>query len=84
MRVLASDGGIPSLTDVTVVYLNITRNRFSPAFVTTSYFQLVPETQVLGEQILRVTATDQDTAVSGSNFYLTKLLGGSRYLSQIF
>lgn len=63
VRVLASDGGIPSLTDVTVVYLNVTRNRFSPSFVNRFYSQLIPESQSLGTEILRVTATDQDTAV---------------------
>ena len=64
VRVLASDGGIPSLTDVTIVYLNVTRNLFSPAFSPTQYPVTIPESQALGEEIVRVAAFDQDTAVS--------------------
>ena len=67
VRVLASDGGTPSLTDVTVVYLNITRNLFAPSFNPTQYSQIIPESQALGAEILRVQAFDQDTAVSISS-----------------
>ena len=67
VRVLASDGGFPSLTDVTIVYLNITRNRFSPAFSPFQYNVAIPESQNLGEEITRVSAFDQDTAVSFTN-----------------
>ena len=74
MRVLASDGGIPSLTDVTIVYLNITRNLFSPAFNPFQYSAAIPESQNLGEEITRVQAFDQDTAVS-INFMFYFLLG---------
>ncbi|WAQ95445.1 FAT4-like protein [Mya arenaria] len=77
VRVLASDGGIPSLSDTTVVYLNITRNRFSPAFLQTQYNTLIPESQSLGAEVLRVSANDQDTAAP-YNVVEYSLIGNTR------
>jgi len=64
VRVLAQDGGYPPLSDITIVYLNITRNRFAPSFSPTEYSTIIPEAQSLGSEILRVTASDRDLAVS--------------------
>ncbi|WAQ96421.1 FAT4-like protein [Mya arenaria] len=64
VRVLAADGGFPSLMDTTIVYLNITRNRFSPSFTQTQYNTQIAESQSLGTEIIRVSATDRDTALT--------------------
>ena len=58
VRVLASDGGSPSVTDVTVVYLNNTRNLFAPSFNPTQYSQIIPESLAPSAEILRVQAFD--------------------------
>lgn len=63
MRVLASDGGFPSLTDTTVVYVNVTRNLFSPVFQPDNYNIAIPESEPLGETIITVTALDSDATV---------------------
>ncbi|KAL3878035.1 hypothetical protein ACJMK2_035671, partial [Sinanodonta woodiana] len=56
----AYDNGIPSLTDMDVVTITVNRNLQSPAFNPTTYSQTIDETQVLGETIVRVNATDPD------------------------
>ena len=64
IRVVASDGGNPALTDVTLVYVNVTRNLFAPSFNPTQYSVAIPESQSLGTPIRTVTATDQDATVN--------------------
>ena len=77
--VIVYDGGIPSLSDTTIVYLNITQNRFSPSFVPTTYSRQIPENQALGVSILQVTAVDQDTT-SPFNQVEYSLVGNTRGL----
>ena len=64
---MASDGGNPSLTDTTVVYVNVTRNLFSPIFQPDTYSIAIPESEPLGETIITVTAVDNDATVSDTN-----------------
>ncbi|XP_041364042.1 protocadherin Fat 1-like [Gigantopelta aegis] len=61
IRVLAADGGSPSLTATTTVNVAVSRNLFSPQFSPLSYEITVFETQPLGMSILRISATDDDT-----------------------
>ena len=63
MRVLASDGGSPTLTATATVSIGITRNLFSPEFDQLLYEVTVLETQALGVGIVTVRATDDDTKV---------------------
>ncbi|KAK3089813.1 hypothetical protein FSP39_006721 [Pinctada imbricata] len=79
IRVVASDGGNPSLTDVTLVYVNVTRNLFAPAFNPVQYAVSIPESQSLGTPIRTVTATDQD-ATSPNNVVVYTLTGDNRAL----
>ena len=63
IRVLAADGGSPSLTAMTTVNVAVSRNLFSPEFSPLSYEITIFETQPLGVSILKVSATDGDTKV---------------------
>ncbi|KAK3584484.1 hypothetical protein CHS0354_018069 [Potamilus streckersoni] len=80
VRVQAADGGIPSKTAVTVVFLNITRNRFSPSFQSPNYNTLIPVTQALGVRIIQVQATDSDSAAPYNSLQYS-LLGSVRALN---
>ncbi|KAL3878041.1 hypothetical protein ACJMK2_035677, partial [Sinanodonta woodiana] len=80
VRVQAADGGIPSKTAVTVVFLNITRNRFSPSFQNPNYNSLIPITQALGVRIIQVQATDLDSAYPYNSLQYS-LLGNARALN---
>ncbi|RUS85645.1 hypothetical protein EGW08_006591, partial [Elysia chlorotica] len=61
VRVLASDGGSPTLTATATVSIGITRNLFSPEFEQLLYEVTVLETQALSVAIVTVRATDDDT-----------------------
>ena len=63
VRVEAYDQGSPSKTNVTVVILTVKSNYQSPVFNRASYFERIPETQSLGQQIIAVFATDGDALV---------------------
>ena len=65
VRVLAQDGGTPSLSATATVNVQVRRNLFSPQFQVLLYEATILETQDLGVEILRVNATDADTKVSG-------------------
>lgn len=64
VRVLAQDGGTPSLSATATVNVQVRRNLFSPQFAQLLYETTILETQDLGVEILRVNATDADTKVS--------------------
>ncbi|XP_035826841.1 protocadherin Fat 4, partial [Aplysia californica] len=61
IRVLAKDGGSPSLTATATVSVGVQRNLFSPTFTQLVYEETVLETQSLGVAIVTVSATDEDT-----------------------
>ena len=64
VRVLARDGGTPSLSSTSTVLVNVVRNLFAPVFGQLLYEVTILETQDLGVEILRVFANDSDTKVS--------------------
>lgn len=66
VQCLARDGGVPSLTDTTIVYINVRRNIWPPTIHTFNRTVTVCEEQILGETFELVNAFDQDTTVSGS------------------
>ena len=59
----AYDQGSPSKTNVTVVTLTVKSNYQRPVFNRASYFERIPETQSLSQQINAVIATDADALV---------------------
>ena len=59
----AKDGGTPAASSTALVEITVLRNLFSPEFVNTTYETSVFETQDLGNVILKVSATDDDTKV---------------------
>ncbi|KAL5011191.1 hypothetical protein ScPMuIL_011726 [Solemya velum] len=60
IRVVAADGGYPSLTDTSVVTVTVVRNLFTPQFTTLNYEIFIPETQGVGISLVKVEATDAD------------------------
>ena len=56
-----SDGGIPSRYDTAMLTVSVTRNLFAPVFNPLQYNVTIYEDQVLGEEIIRVFASDADT-----------------------
>ena len=64
-RVLAYDGGVPSLSATAVVTINVLRNLFPPLISNTDFLRLtIPETTPVGTVIVQINATDRDTTVS--------------------
>ncbi|KAL8559117.1 hypothetical protein ACOMHN_046165 [Nucella lapillus] len=61
LRVEARDGGTPPRSATALVSINVRRNLASPVFVQNTYETTILETQSLGVNILRVSATDADT-----------------------
>ncbi|XP_041363172.1 uncharacterized protein LOC121378881 isoform X2 [Gigantopelta aegis] len=61
IRVRARDGGQPSLFDVTVVTVNVTRNLMKPSFDKTIYNPRILEIQKLGVVFENMAAHDFDT-----------------------
>ena len=61
----AQDGGVPRLSDVTVVVVDVERNLVAPVLLSTQYASTILETQAVGTPVgIRVIATDGDTTVS--------------------
>lgn len=60
---LASDGGVPVLTDTTVVVVNVVRNLHSPEFLPKDYTVTILETQFLGVPFQQVATIDADSTV---------------------
>lgn len=67
LRVLARDGGFPSLTATTTVLINVERNLNVPRFLTQNYSVSIYETQDLGVPIQQLSAIDLDVSVSKSS-----------------
>ena len=65
-----SDAGAPPKTDVTVVYVNVTRNLKPPKFTETNYEKTIKETETLGKSIIVVRAKDEDATVSAGRLSL--------------
>ena len=70
IRVLASDGGTPPLTDTTVVVVNVQRNLVKPEFDPREYNANIMETQALGVPFAQVRGRDRDQRVK----YLRSIL----------
>jgi hypothetical protein len=63
IRVLASDGGMPSKTDTTVVTVDVDRNLFAPKMTQGEWVANILETQDLGVPFALVEAVDEDQKV---------------------
>ena len=61
---LASDGGVPSLSDTAVVNVNVLRNLEAPEFEGRDITEELIETFDLGTTFATVVATDDDDYVS--------------------
>ena len=57
---MASDDGSPALTDTTTVEVRVTRNLRHPRMREVEYETSIRETQPLGDDFLRVEASDED------------------------
>ena len=66
MDIQGTDNGFPprSATTIARVTINIFRNQNDPFFVATPYVTTIPETTVVGSNVLTVSARDQDDFVS--------------------
>ena len=64
VRVLAADGGTPSLTSTAVVRLFVERNLRDPTLLQQNYTFTIFETQVLGVGFGQINAQDLDITVS--------------------
>lgn len=70
IQCLARDGGEPSRTDTTTVYINVQRNNLPPVFITVNRTGIsVCEEQALGEGFEFVQAADQDATVKIQHTY---------------
>ena len=74
IRVLASDGGTPPLTDTTVVVVNVQRNLVKPEFDPREYNANIMETQALGVPFAQVRGRDRDQRVKYLRSNLSILL----------
>ncbi|XP_041364041.1 cadherin-23-like [Gigantopelta aegis] len=82
IRVEVSDDGSPRRTDLTLVYVNMTRNLFSPEFRPVTYNTILEETHAVGDPFAAVFATDSDAAVP--NNVVEYLLSGSLEMTSLF
>ena len=64
VRVLARDGGSPSLSATSTVLINVERNLNAPVFIRQNYTVTIYETQDLGVPIQQISAADSDVSVS--------------------
>ncbi|GFN78435.1 protocadherin fat 4, partial [Plakobranchus ocellatus] len=83
VRVLASDGGSPTLTATSTVSIGVSRNLFSPEFEDLLYEVTVLETQALGVGIVTVRATDSDTK-SPYNVVRYEIAAGGTQINDFF
>ena len=60
VRLQVNDGGTPSKSSTAMLTVTVNRNLFDPVFNPVNYNITIYEDQTLGEEILRVTATDAD------------------------
>ena len=64
VRILAEDGGVPSLSGTCVVTFDINHNLVTPTFTDTSYSATVSECASYDASVRLVSAADSDTFVS--------------------
>ncbi|XP_064636324.1 cadherin-related tumor suppressor-like [Lineus longissimus] len=70
VKIKAQDGGTPSLSSTTTVYLNVTDiNDNPPIFYPRNYFATVMENKPSGTTVVQVTATDLDAGENGRILY---------------
>ena len=60
LRIEARDGGSPARSATALVGINVQRNLYSPEFTQLFYNITIDETQQLGQNILQISAIDQD------------------------
>ena len=64
-----TDGGIPPLSDFTIMQITIERNLESPRFLHNPVNVRILDTIVPGSFVVQVNATDDDAFVSNSCFW---------------
>ncbi|KAL3878039.1 hypothetical protein ACJMK2_035675, partial [Sinanodonta woodiana] len=62
IRVKAEDNGVPSLSSVATISVNVNRNLQSPTFQQQQYFAIIQDLTSPGTGILTVSARDADLA----------------------
>ena len=65
LTVVATDDGLPHLSDEAILYVKMIRN-LNPPFITSNYTEQVSEYANIGHRVVRVTATDADPPNSPS------------------
>ena len=63
MRVQIEDGGVPPRRDTSILTVNMLRNLYAPRFGATEDGDTILETHRVGDDVLRVSATDRDEKV---------------------
>ena len=83
IRVVASDGGTPPLTAMTLVQVYVNRNLNAPRFENSNYEKEILETQPLGLPFVEVDAMDDDSKVGRSlkSPWLLKIIIPPRYVA---
>lgn len=61
---MASDQGLPEMTDLSEVIVTVTRDQFAPQFQGTPYFASAMDKDPVNITVFNVLATDQDSNVS--------------------
>ena len=69
MRILAEDGGVPSLSGTCVVTFDVNHNLGTPAFVDNTYSATISECISYDASVGQVSATDSDNFVSSFFFF---------------
>lgn len=64
--IVATDQGVPSLSDSVRVTVNVIRNRNGPVFRLDDYSATIEEFEGVGRSVLRVRADDADNVCSFS------------------
>ena len=64
--IVATDQGVPSLSDSVRVTVNVIRNRNGPVFRLDDYSATIEEFESVGRSVLRVRADDADNVCSFS------------------
>jgi hypothetical protein len=63
------DGGNLFDTDRATVQVNVIRNNYPPLFFPLIYNQTISESASVGSEVIRVSASDQDTNVSSFLYF---------------
>ena len=62
MNLRACDNGLPSRCANSTATITVTRNQFPPFFLNEPYTRTIQETFAIGNEVLSLTAQDQDMA----------------------